>query len=61
MEKIYVAIKHVTHFDWERKEIIGASYDEAVCAKMIEEAEREFESFDDESAEFWTEAIPITR
>lgn len=23
MDKIYVAIKHVTHFDWERKEIIG--------------------------------------
>lgn len=61
MDKIYVAIKHITHFDWERKEIIGASYNEAICAKIIEEDAREFESFDGEYAEYWTEEIRITK
>lgn len=61
MDYIYIAIEHVTHFDWERKSVIGASFDEEVCNKIIEEAEQEFTSFDDERAEYWTEQIRITK
>lgn len=58
--KIYIAVEHVIHFDWERKRVIGASFDEGVCQKIIEKAESEFKSFDGEYAEYWTEHIPIT-
>lgn len=61
MDKIYIAIEHIEHFDWERWNVIGASHDESVCKKMIEKAEREFESFDDEHAEYWIEAVPIAK
>lgn len=61
MNKIYIAVQHVTHFDWERWNIIGASHNESICEKMIEKAKLEFKSFDDEHAEYWIEEIRITK
>lgn len=61
MNKIYIAIKHIVHFDWERTEIIGASFDERVCEELIRKDESEFVSFDDEYAEYWTESVHITK
>ena len=61
MDHIYVVIEHVTHFDWENTNVIGASYDEMVCEKIIESAERNFKSFDGERAEYWTERVSVTK
>ena len=61
MDKIYIAVRHIVHFDWERTEIIGASFDERVCTELMKNDESEFESFDGEYAEYWTELIRITK
>lgn len=59
-DKIYLAIEHVVHYDWENTRIVGASFNEAICEKIIEKAESEFHSFNDEYAEYWVDDIRIT-
>ena len=60
IDHIFIVIEHVTHFDWENTNVIGASYDEKVCKRLIESAERDFKSFNGERAEYWTERVLIT-
>lgn len=56
---IYIVVEEVTHFDWERTRIIGASYDLDVCERMIEKAESEFKSFDGERVEYRIEETGV--